>query len=1128
LPFERGKVEFRLLGPLEVVREDGPIRLGGARQRALLALLLLHANEDVSRDVLIDAIWSDRPPGTAAHSLDVQISRLRKAFAPAQPLVTRAGGYSLRLDHAELDVRRFEELLERGRRANALGSPEEALEALDAGLALWRGAPIADVAYEAFARADVERLEELRVVAVEERIDTELALGRHDTVAAELEPLIAQHPLRERLRAQRMLALYRCGRQAEALAVYADTRKRLVDELGIEPSQSLKELERAILRQDATLEPRRRRTARSRRRAVAAVALVGAAAAAAALAVAFTRGGTGDAKASAELAQPDSNALLSATSGDLLRQTPVPGTARLRFGGGALWSVSSDGELTRLDPATGKVVARLGLGVNPGGLAAGGRSVWVTDAHSPTLYRIDPALNVPAQRMSLPMHGVVTTQTNEVAVGAGSVWVGHGQFNPGAWVERLDPATGRVEHRFSVLGGGAEALAFGEGALWVGSPGPGELRRIDPRTNELSLVARLHGELCCVAAGGGYVWAAINPDSTIWKLTPRGSPIRTFKLRAPIEHLTYAAGALWAAGGHAGTVVRIDPLTDAIRTYRVGHEVTDVDARGGVLAAGVVPKASAPAASAHGVPRVRTELAVARTRSDGAGVLAGLKGRVVRVGLKSSTLFWSGAPTDPALYASWDMPQMEFHYATCAKLLNYPDVEGAKGRKLVPEVAAAFPKVSNGGRTYTFRLRRGYRFSPPSNQPVTAAAFQHQIERVTSPDIFPGSDIGPEIVVGATAYHAGKAAHISGISAHGNTLVIRLVKPVPGLPWVLADVPYCAVPPSTPVVPYGVETPVPSAGPYYLAQHTDSFAVLKRNPNYRGPRRPQLDSIVYEFAVKPGDAAARIAKGTLDYVAEYDPALAPNGAAARLAGSRYRFTPDSTGSVKFLQFNVGRPLFSNIRLRRAVQYAIDRRALAALEGDIGAMPATRLLSSRLPGFSATPIYPLRPNLRKARDLMGGRHVRAVFATFDPTTDPYGAAFAKEVQRELARIGLTTTVIPLTNADYANGTLAQKFAQSDLIWGGGSANSADPVPYLQDLFLPKSDRARLAHIATLSSPRREQQAAALVAKIERQSLFAVYANGAVAQIVSRRLGCVVHQPEYGGVDLAALCLKGSAK
>jgi DNA-binding SARP family transcriptional activator len=255
-------MEFRILGPLEVCDDGRRLALGGARRRALLAMLLLHPNEVVSSDRLIDALWGQRPPDNAAKALQVHVSGLRKLLEPerrpGEPhgvLVTRPPGYLLALAPEQLDLGRFERLRAEAIQALAAGDAAAAVGKLRRALALWRGSPLADLAYEPFAQTEIARLEELRVAALEDRLEAELALGRHSDLVGELEALIAEHPLRERLRAQLMLALYRSGRQAEALAAYRDARRTLVDELGIEPGRSLRELERAILRQDPGLEP---------------------------------------------------------------------------------------------------------------------------------------------------------------------------------------------------------------------------------------------------------------------------------------------------------------------------------------------------------------------------------------------------------------------------------------------------------------------------------------------------------------------------------------------------------------------------------------------------------------------------------------------------------------------------------------------------------------------------------------------------------------------------------------------------------------------------------------------------------------------------------------------------------
>ena len=242
-------MEYRILGPLEVVDGDCLVPLGGPRQRSLLALLLLRANEVVSTDELIDRLWGERPPATAAKVVQVQVWRLRKAIG-TEALETRSPGYVLRVGPDELDLARFERLVEEARAAE----PGSAAEKLREALTLWRGAPLAELAEDASAAAEVARLEELRVVALEECIEAELAVGRHGELVLDLEALAAAHPYRERVRGQLMLALYRSGRQAQALECYQELRRLLDDELGLEPGEPLKQLQKAVLAHDPSLD----------------------------------------------------------------------------------------------------------------------------------------------------------------------------------------------------------------------------------------------------------------------------------------------------------------------------------------------------------------------------------------------------------------------------------------------------------------------------------------------------------------------------------------------------------------------------------------------------------------------------------------------------------------------------------------------------------------------------------------------------------------------------------------------------------------------------------------------------------------------------------------------------------
>jgi DNA-binding SARP family transcriptional activator len=263
-------MDYRILGPLEALDGERQLPLGGARQRAVLALLLLHGNQTLTRDVIVDELWGEHAPPTAAKVLQNCVSALRKEL-PRETIRTVSGAYALALGPDELDRDLFQRLLADGRAALASGEHREASELIRSALALWRGAPLADFSYEAFAQDEIKRLDDLHLGAVEDRIEAELGLGLEDELVPELEALVTRHPLRERLQGQLMLALYRAGRQAEALDAYRVARRSLLAELGIEPGRALRELEQSILAQAPALDVGPRRAQRSERLGRAAV-----------------------------------------------------------------------------------------------------------------------------------------------------------------------------------------------------------------------------------------------------------------------------------------------------------------------------------------------------------------------------------------------------------------------------------------------------------------------------------------------------------------------------------------------------------------------------------------------------------------------------------------------------------------------------------------------------------------------------------------------------------------------------------------------------------------------------------------------------------------------------------------
>jgi DNA-binding SARP family transcriptional activator len=247
-------MRFLILGPLEVRGELGTVALGGIKLRAVLAVLVLHANEAVSAERLALALWGQDAPAGAVKTVQVHVWRLRKALGDPKVIETTPAGYYLRLGPDELDAARFERLVDDGRRALGDGRAEQAAVVLREALGLWRGSPLAELAGEPFAAAQIARLEEQRLAALEARIEADLACGQHTEVIGELRRLVAEHPTRERLAAQLMLALYRGGRQTDALEAYHGTRRALVADVGVEPGPGLRGLQEAILRHDTALQ----------------------------------------------------------------------------------------------------------------------------------------------------------------------------------------------------------------------------------------------------------------------------------------------------------------------------------------------------------------------------------------------------------------------------------------------------------------------------------------------------------------------------------------------------------------------------------------------------------------------------------------------------------------------------------------------------------------------------------------------------------------------------------------------------------------------------------------------------------------------------------------------------------
>jgi DNA-binding SARP family transcriptional activator len=548
----RDGIEFRILGPLEVEQDGRLLALGGPKQRAVLAGLLLHVNRVVSRDGLIEIVWGERPPETAAAALQGYVAALRKALGP-DSIVTRPPGYVLEAAPGAVDLGRFETLVQRGKEELAAGDAESASARLTAALGLWRGEPLADLDPGPTVTIERLRLEELRLGATEERIEADLAQGRHGELIAELQTLVREHPLRERLCGQLMLALYRSGRQAEALDVYQQARRRLAEELGLEPGDALKRLERAILEQDPALgpvaQPPSTRSARPRRRpqarwlALGLVVLVGTSIG---LTIAATSGSGGS------FVRPNSIAVIDPATNKLVDDVLVgKRPAAVAVGEGGVWVANADNRtVSRIDPKTRKVVDIIGIGSDVDDVAVGVGSVWVAGGTDGTVSRIDPKVDKVVASVRVGLGPVFW-----IASGAGGVWAISGQS-----LVRINPETGRVAATFPLFTQ-PTGLTAGLGAVWVTTQ-DGSLLAISRRGDIKPMPRPFSASVLAPAVGAGAIWvivylgrSVIQPvDPVSLELSP-GTETSAFPL-----DVTVGRTSVWAVDVH-GTVLRIDPTT---------------------------------------------------------------------------------------------------------------------------------------------------------------------------------------------------------------------------------------------------------------------------------------------------------------------------------------------------------------------------------------------------------------------------------------------------------------------------------------------------------------------------------------------------------------------------------------
>jgi len=720
-------VEFGILGPLEVWRSGRAVSLGGPRQRAVLALLLLEANRVVSMDRLAEDVWAGHPPEGWATTLQIYVVHLRRELEPDRPkgaaasvLLTKGRGYLLRAGRTHLDAARFQDGFTAGRAALEAGRYAEAAQTLRTALELWRGPVLADLADYAFTRPEAARLEELRLATVEARIDADLALGRHDALTAELEQLAGEHPLRERLHGQLMLALYRCGRQAEALAAYRRVHGLLAEELGIDPGEPLQRLHASVLAHDPALDwspgsqapakgrqaaagapagmsasasPRRpvagsRELAWVRRRARRLLAIGSAlAVAAAAVIVAVARPWAPEPTG----LPANSVGLIDPAGGRVSAPVAVGSPAGLAYGYGSVWALDGTaGTLSRINPATHTVTQTIQVGSAPSAVTVTGQDVWVTNSGDGTVSRINTAANKVVD--TIPVGNLPVA----IASGPSGVWVANqGDDN----VNRINPVTGNVTRTVQV-GARPDGIAVSPGAVWVANGQDGTVTRIDPATGQPSGPMAVGAGPAGIAVTPTAVWVANSLDLTVDRLDPA-----TGRLTAVVpvgdgpSAIAVAKDGVWVSDEFNATLDHINLQTRTVdRTVSVGSSPQGI----AVAGADVWVAARAFTAVSH-------------------------RGGTLTV---VSSFLPATDPTLPGAFTPWSTSALATVYDGLVALRR---AGGAPGLTLVPDLARILPRPADGGRTYTFTLRRGIRYS--NGALVRASDFRRGLQRQIISDL---------------------------------------------------------------------------------------------------------------------------------------------------------------------------------------------------------------------------------------------------------------------------------------------------------------------------------------------------------------------------------------------------------
>ena len=1015
-------LDLRILGPLEAWRGPERLILGGRRQRSVLVCLLLDPDQDVSAARIVEAVWGDHPPSGVLTTLQGYVFHLRQALEPprakgASPslIVTVPGGYRLQTASVAIDAVRFEHLVAEGRSLLA-ENPGAAAGLLGDALGLWRGDALTDVvSLNGFAAQVATRLAERHAVASELWVEAELALGRPAAIET-LDALVARYPLREHLAALRMLALYRAGRQADALAAYHRLRCTLDDELGIRPSAEVEALHQQVLRQDPCLDPTTERTAvpaasaagagpdpaydpekvdapsanaasragprrgflrGTKRRwwaAATAVALV----AVAVLTgwVLFIRPADVTPLLANSVGPIDSRGSLGAHA--LLGSAP----SAMVYASGAIWAAEGDSDaVVRIDPDERRVTQTVrDVGRNPQALAALGEDLWVVAFREKVVTRVDMTTAQAGRKIQ------VGTDPVSVAAGPGGFWVANSGDNT---VVRIDPATEQTDAPIFV-GDGPNALAIEGSTLWVANGRSGTVSQIDTRTGDRTAAdIRVDAGPAALAVTPTDVWVANEGGQSVSRIVRSTGRVQRIVVGDGPSSVVVQDDHVWVTNRYSGSVSRIDVRTNAVET-------TDLRSAVSVLAA-VGPEIWA-----------------------GSGGLPSAEHR-------GGTLVWEGTgstlqPTvDPG--SAYYAPNQYLLRSAYDSLAAFRLSSGRSQWGLVPDLATELAEPTDGGRAYVFSIRPGIRYS--NGAVVKASDFVRGMQRALQPTASNPALL--RAVVGASecldSGSPGKECDLSrGVVADDTAgrLTIHLTDPDSELLEKLALLLF-PVPPGTGI---GDQkwTPIPGTGPYVVTAAGPDEVTLSRNPHFRqwsAAARPDGYPDVITWRRVASDAQA------LEDVL--------TGSAAVAFPREFPLPPSLTSRPAYIhQFelldiqgifpNPTVPPFDDKRVRQALNYAVDRHAVRALEGvqSEHTTATCQLIPPGIPGHRPYCPYQLGPadgpyqgpDLAKARALVTESGTIGIPIVMYTNPRPEIEARAEYTATVLRDLGYQVTVAPI--------------------------------------------------------------------------------------------------------------------